>query len=100
MSDQQSMQQQEAGAWKVSREIPAPWLITIAGALAFQAVMTWRSQQDQAEKLTEIVSELRAVGKVLNQNEVKSALFEAQLADVTRRLNTLETRAVAQGVKP
>jgi hypothetical protein len=77
---------------RVTREIPLPWLVTIAAGLVAQGVTLWTGQQAQGAAIKDLIAEVREMRQAVNAATIVSAEHTMRFADIERRLNALEQR--------
>lgn len=82
----------DAPAVRVTREIPLPWLVTIAAGLVAQGVTLWTGQQAQGQAIKDLTVEVREMRQAVNAGTITSTEHTMRLADHERRLNALESK--------
>lgn len=80
------------GRVRIDRVLPLPWLLGIVGGIALQGVALYYGQQQQAESVREIKSELKAMATWQASVLVKDADQAADIRDLRRRVEALEAR--------
>lgn len=77
---------------KITREIPLPWLVGLAGLLIGQAATVWFTQQAQGKALQDLTTEVRELRQAVNAGTLKTVEHAVKLADHDRRIQALEQR--------
>jgi len=81
------------GKWRVSREIPLPWLVAMAGGLFLQAATVWFSQQQMAEDVRELkttIHEIRQQSQAIAGKDIEHSL---RLIELERRVANVEQQS-------
>ena len=81
------------GKWRISREIPLPWLVGMAGFLLVQSVTVWLGQQRMSEDVAELKTTIREINDRSQAIVGKDIEHTLKIIEIERRLSTLETRA-------
>ena len=81
-----------SGRVRIDRVIPLPWLLGGVGAIALQGVALYYAQQQTAEAVREMKSQLTAIVAAQTAAQVADADSRADLRELRRRVEALEAR--------
>jgi hypothetical protein len=77
---------------KITREIPLPWLISLAVGLLVNGVVMWQGQQSQGKLIADLTGEVKELRGSFGNSSLKLVEHEIKLADHERRLQNQEGR--------
>ena len=91
------------GPFKVTREIPTPWLIGIVAAGFFQAVMLYAKQESQAgaiekmgisqtDEIRKLSLQVQQLSADIGSKNLKDVEHDLKIADHERRILAVEAR--------
>jgi hypothetical protein len=77
----------------ITREIPLPWLIGTAALLVVQAVTLYVGQQNQADAIRSLASDVKELRAAATTTGLKAVEYGLRLDDHERRLQAAESRS-------
>lgn len=83
---------EDASPVKISREIPLPWLITMAVGILVNGVIMWQSQKSQEKLIGDLSGEVKELRGSIAGGSLKIVEHEMKLADLERRITVQETK--------
>lgn len=80
------------GPVKITREVPLPWLISMAVLLIMNGTIMWQGQQTQSRLIFDLTGEVKELRGTISTSGVKLVEHEIKLSDHDRRITNLEQK--------
>lgn len=83
---------EDPSSFTITRAIPLPWVLGVIFAIAAQAAVVYFTQQRQGELIVTLTTEVKTLTASVNTNNVTDVKHDFKIADIERRLESLERR--------